>query len=425
MLFNEDFLSFIWKFRLYEPKVQLVSGESLEVMAVGFQNQHAGPDFENAKLRIGGTLWAGCVEIHINSSDWIAHNHTDDKAYDNVVLHVVYEYDRPVFRSDGTEVPVLELKGSILPDILNRYQGLMENLSWVSCEKQLAQVEDIYVGSWLSRVLIERLEEKSKLVYHTLEQNKGSWDDAFYVLLARNFGFKVNALPFEMLANSLPQQVLAKHKNNQMQIEALVFGQAGFLAETADEFQTALYREYAFLRNKYQLKPIQPHLWKFLRLRPQNFPTLRLAQFAALVVKSHHLFSRILEIDDVRLIARLFQDLPVNGYWDSHYRFGLKTEHASGRLGADSVNNIILNSIAVSLFSYGRYMSDAALTERAVRLLETLPFETNQITRRFLDMGVGKGNADRSQALLQLKKTYCDRKKCLTCAIGARIVNAE
>ncbi|WP_207427288.1 DUF2851 family protein [Pedobacter sp. SYSU D00535] len=427
MDFNEDFLHFVWKFRLFNQKALILSsGEPLEVISVGIHNSsNAGPDFENVKLRLGSTLWVGSVEIHKYSSDWERHNHSSDKAYDNTVLHVVYEHDQDCYRSDGTLIPVLVLKEYLAAGVVNRYKDLMLNLSWIPCENNLAVVGELHVENWLSRVLIERLEEKSRIAFEVLKSVKGSWDDTFYILLSRNFGFKTNALPFELLAKSLPQQILAKHKDNSHQIEALIFGQSGFLHAPLDEYTAELRTEYLFLAKKYGLKPLEQYLWKFLRLRPQNFPTIRLAQFAALVLKSSHLFSKILEVENVKEIRNLFRDLPVNDYWNSHYRFGIATGSASARLGEESINNILINSVAVTLYSYGSFLKNKEYAQRAVLLLESVPFETNLITRKFIALGLRAGNADKSQALIQLKKSYCDTKKCLTCAIGAKIVNAD
>lgn len=421
----EDFLFYVWQFKVFNHQnLKTIDGQPIELIYNGVLNKDAGPDFQGAKVKIGDTEWAGNVEIHIKSSDWERHNHTQDKAYNNVILHVVYEYDKAVMRNDGTAVPTLEIKPFIYSNIENQYKALVQNLNWIPCEKHLSAVEELYLESWLLRMLIERLEMKSERFLETLTEYKGSWDDAFYIALARNFGFKTNAVPFEMLARSLPQQILARHKNNPLQIEALIFGQAGFLDDSLDDdFHSSLRREYSFLKAKYNLKPIDKYLWKFLRLRPQNFPTLRLAQFSSLVIKSSHLFSKILEVKEPKQIAGLFKELPVSPYWQTHYRFDRQAEGVSVQLGSTSVNNILLNSVAVTLFSYGTYTDDHAIKDRALNLLETIPFEANQITRRFLEVGVKKGNSDRSQALLHLKKSYCDLKKCLNCAVGTKIVN--
>ncbi len=421
----EDFLFYVWQFKVFDKnELRTVDNQLIELLYTGVLNKNAGPDFQEAKLKIGGTEWAGNVEIHIKSSDWDRHNHTADPAYNNVVLHVVYEYDKAVYRNDGTKVPTIEIKPFIHPNIQDRYKALMQNLNWIPCEKHIGTIDNLHLESWLLRMLIERLEQKSEAFVEILNEYKGSWDDAFYVALARNFGFNTNALPFEMLARSLPQQILARHKNNHVQIEALVFGQAGFLeGDSKDEFHKKLKQEYSFLKAKYNLKPIDKYLWKFLRLRPQNFPTLRLAQFSGLIIKSSHLFSKILEVDNIKEMSKLFTDLPVSDYWLTHYRFEKEAEAVSTQLGNSSVNNILLNSVALSLFSYGKCTGNEAIQDKAISLLEILPFELNQITNRFIEIGVRKGNADRSQALLHLKKSYCDLKKCLNCAVGTKIVN--
>jgi hypothetical protein len=427
MPFYEDFLFFVWQFKVFsQQNLKTVDNQSIKLVHTGVLNRDAGPDFEQAKLFIGDTEWVGNVEIHIKASDWNLHKHSTDKAYNNVILHVVYEYDCPVYRMDGTEIPTLEIKPFIFPNIESQYHALMQNLNWIPCEKHIASIEDMHLESWFSRMLIERLERRSIELEAILDEFKGSWDDVFYVALARNFGFKTNALPFEMLARSLPQQILARHKNNPQQIEALVFGQAGFLEDKLEDvFHQQLAREYRFLKAKYNLKPIDKYLWKFLRLRPQNFPTIRLAQFSALIVQSSHLFSKILEIKDSKKISNLFKNLKVSDYWLSHYRFEKEAEGVSIQLGQSSVNNILLNTVALTLFSYGKYIDNDKIKDRAINLLEALPFEKNQITQRFIDIGVKKGNSSRSQALLHLKKSYCDEKKCLNCAIGTKIVNSN
>jgi Protein of unknown function (DUF2851) len=440
MHLTEDLLHYLWKFRLFNNhELKTADGEILEIISTGIHNKHAGPDFENAKIHIGQTLWAGNVEIHLRSSDWSRHQHQYDKAYNNVILHVVYQHDQQILRTDGTEIPVLVVENLIPPTIANNYTQLMQGLNWIPCEKLLVNVDSFHVKNWLSRVLIERLEEKTRLVNARLTEYKGSWDDAFYIIMARNFGFKVNAVPFELLARALPQQILAKHKNNPLQIEALIFGQAGFLNENQainhlkaaiysnkdikDEYAKKLKREYQFLQKKYKLTSVDKYIWKYMRLRPQNFPTIRLAQFAALIIKSSHLFSKILEIKDVKMIKKLFYDLPVNVYWHTHYRFDAEASGSSTQLGEQSVNNILINTVAVFLFAYGKSTDDVSYINRAMALLENVSAEANQIINRFKQIGIESDKAYASQALLQLKKTYCDEKKCLHCGIGIKLIN--
>lgn len=427
MNISEDLLYYLWKFRLFNlENLKTVDGEPVEIISTGHQNKDAGPDFEEAKIQIGGTLWAGSVEMHTKSSDWNNHQHTQNKAYNNVVLHVVSEYDTPVYRNNGTEIQTLELKNRIPNSILFNYKDLMQNMYWIPCENKMGGLDKIHINSWLSRLLIERLEEKSNQVLNLLEEYKGSWDDAFYITIAKNFGFKTNSLPFELLAKSLPQQILAKHKNNKLQTEALIFGQAGFLSESHDdEYYKTLQAEYSFLQKKHQLNPLEVYIWKFLRLRPNNFPTMRLAQFAALVSKSNHLFATVLELEDKKDLFALFQNLPISSYWEIHYLFGKVSGESSKQLGKQSINNILLNTVALFLFSYGKYIGNDNFVKRAIQLLENLPLETNYIINRFIEIGLKPGGADISQALLQLKKNYCDQKKCLSCGIGIKLLNKD
>jgi hypothetical protein len=425
MSFPEDFLHYLWKFRLFEQKnLKTISGEVLEIISTGFHNKDSGPDFEQAKMRIGETVWVGNVEIHIQSSDWDKHKHSLDAAYNNVILHVVYTYDKAVFRNDGSEIQTLDLNKRIPKEIEFHYRELMQNINWIPCEKLISGVDNLYIKHWLERVLIERLEEKSKIVNAILVKYKGSWDDAFYVMMANNFGFKTNALPFELLAASLPQQILAKHKHNKLQIEALIFGQAGILnGKLSDKYAQAIQKEYLYLRKKYNLKSLDQFIWKFLRLRPQNFPTIRLAQFAALILKSNHLFSRVVEIQDFKEIANMFTDLPVNSYWKTHFRFDKETKSFSAQMGEEAINNILLNTVSLFLYSYGKQMGNEYYINKALGILENLPAEINQVTRRFNSIGIKYDKADSSQALLQLKKYYCDQKKCLNCGIGIKLIN--
>lgn len=425
MSFPEDFLHYLWKFRLFNQlELKTSSGEILEIMIVGVHNKNAGPDFENAKIRIGATLWAGNVEIHLRSSDWERHQHQIDEAYDNVILHVVGQHDQQIFRTDGTEIPVFILGELIPPNVAANYNRLMECMNWIPCEKQLIHVDQLHIKNWLSRILIERLEEKANIINDILLEVKESWDDAFYIVLARNFGFKTNAIPFEMLARSLPQQLLARYKNNPLQIEALVFGQAGFLsAGFKEEYPKMLKQEYQFLKKKHSLKPVDRYLWKYMRLRPQNFPTVRLAQFAALIIKSNHLFSRILDEKDIKRVIQMFNDLPINSYWQTHFRFEVECTKSSGHLGEQSVNNILINTVAVFLFAFGKKTGSEVYMNRSLSLLENLSPEINGVINRFKEVGVHAENAYFAQALMQLKKSYCDQKKCLSCGIGTKLLN--
>jgi hypothetical protein len=425
MLFPEDFLHYVWKFRLFDRIGLLTNdGEELEVLSAGLHNSDSGPDFHNARIRIGDTVWAGNVEVHLSSSDWQKHGHTTDNAYDNVILHVVYRDDEPLVLPNSRRVPTLELQNRIPDELYNRYHKLIfGNQTIIPCEANIGSVDSLTLHNWLTRVLVERLEKKSATVIAALNLNRGDWEETFYQFLAANFGFKTNALPFELLAKSLPQNILAKHKNNPLQIEALIFGQAGFLKDNIiDEYPLKLKKEYEFLQKKYQLTPVENHLWKFMRLRPQNFPTIRLAQFAALVVRSNHLFSKLLEIKDVKGLRSLFTEIKVNPYWENHYRFDAESAPSAKNMGQESIDVLLLNTLALFLFSYGKHNQIQHYINRSLQLLENLPNENNKIVSDFSNLGVKIKTAFESQALLELKNNYCNYKKCLHCGVGNRIL---
>jgi hypothetical protein len=424
MNFPEEFLHFIWQFKLYgNQKLYTTTNEIIEVIQQGMHNKNAGPDFNNAKLKVADAIWVGNIEIHIRSSDWLLHQHQFDNAYENVILHVVYEDDVPIYRKDGTLLPVLIIKDLYPPHLLDSYQYLINSVNLFPCEKQIHEVDKFIINGFLSRVLIERLVQKSMEVEEKLSLLKGDWDETFYHFLAKSFGFKVNAIPMEILAQSLPKQLLSKHLNNPLQIEALIFGQAGFLNQKfTHEYPKQLKREYLFLKKKYSLKPIDISLWKFMRMRPQNFPTLRLAQFAALIYASNHLFSKILNIKNVQELSQLFADLPVNPFWKTHYHFNKEAQNVVQQLGKSSIDHILINTLSVFLFAYGKTLDQYQFVKRAITLLEILPPENNSITKQYLNVGVEVNNAFNSQALLQLKKMYCNEKKCLNCTIGIKIL---
>ncbi|WP_276359882.1 DUF2851 family protein [Daejeonella sp. H1SJ63] len=425
MSYPEELLHCIWKFRLFDQEdLRCRNGEKLQIIRSGQHNHDAGPDFESAKIRIDDTLWAGNVEIHVRSSDWERHQHHHDPAYDNVILHVVAEYDQPVYRTDGTEIPVLEIFNRIPAHIFSNYQALMAGMSWIPCGNKFNANNPVLIKNWLSRLLIERMEDRSRQIGTLLDEFRGSWDDAFYISIARNFGFKINAVPFEMLARSLPRQLFGKYKNNIFQIEALVFGQAGFLTDKhRDDYPSKLRAEYAFLRRKHSLHSVDRYLWKFMRLRPGNFPTVRLAQFAALMSGTPHMFSQIVNEADLSKIEGLFRDLQLNKYWKDHCHFEESSRKKSAGLGNDSVSNLLINTVAVFLFVYGIKTGSSVHTDRGLGILENMKPENNRIIRRFIQSGFEPESALDTQALLQLKKYYCDEKKCLSCGIGIQLLN--
>lgn len=425
MRFPESFLHFIWQFRLFQAlNLFCTTGESLSIQAVGMPNKNAGPDFTQAKLSIGGRIWIGDVEIHLKSSDWFLHGHQDDSGYDAVILHVVYEHDRPIYRKDGSEIPVLILKELFPESLLAHYEGLVNSVHTFPCEKLIHGIDAVIVNGVLSRMMITRLARKSEQVFDHLAKVNGDWESTFYHFLAKSFGFKVNEIPFELLAASLPLSVIRKHLDHPMQVEALVFGQAGFLsASFKDAYPRELKKEYRFLQKKYGLIPIGVAAWRFLRMRPQNFPTLRLAQFCALLLKSDRLFSKVMELEKLSELKTLLQNLPVNPYWTTHYHFHKDAKKVEIQLGAGSVFHLIINAICLFVSAYGKYSDQPDLINRGLQLLEEMPAESNVITRSYQQAGVRIDNAFFSQAVLQINKYYCAQKKCLNCGIGIKILN--
>ncbi len=421
---NEFFLHHLWKLKLFNFRdLQTTESESVEIIKTGLHNSDAGPDFFNAQVKIGDTLWAGNVEIHLKSSDWKKHEHEKDDAYNNVILHVVFEDDEPVKRKDGSLIPALELKGRFDERLWKNYTELLQSRKWIPCEHRISEVDEWTLNNWLDRLLTERLEIKTERIFSSLQMNGNNWEESFYQHLAKNFGFMINADPFERLAQSLPLAFLSKHKDHLNQLEAMLFGQAGMLEnELNDEYAKELQKEYAFLKNKFKLEPIPLHQWKFLRLRPVNFPTIRLAQFAQLVHQSSHLFSKILECENLQWMERYFE-VEVSDYWHTHFVFDKISGCQRKHLGESAIQNILINTIVPFLFAYGRSRNSDIHEERAIRFLEEIPSENNSIITNWNQLGIESGSAYCSQALLQLKNVYCSEKKCLTCSIGNKIIS--
>ena len=420
---KEDLLHFIWRTRRFDPTdLKTTAGEPLVILQTGTHNSHAGPDFVNARIQIGETQWAGNVEMHLRASEWNEHRHTNDKAYDNVVLHVVLEEDEIIRRASGERIPCLEMKKRIPQKIAATYQKLLENEYWIPCRYLFYQAADLTKNMWADRLLIERLEAKTAEISERLAQNQNHWEETFYQFLARNFGVKINAEPFEMLARETPLQVLSKYKNNLFQIEALLFGQAGLLDKTFEKADpNALKKEYHFLQKKHGLSPLGAAQWKFLRLRPANFPTVRIAQFAALIYHSTHLFSKILEAEQVAAIEQLFE-METSEYWRTHYTFDKVSQQKEKTVGKNTVRLFVINTIAPFLFLYGKMRNEEVYKNKALKLLEQTPAEVNSIMKSWETLGWKATSAYQSQAMLQLKTHYCDRKKCLDCAIGSALL---
>jgi hypothetical protein len=410
---NERFLYYLWENRLVNGDLKTASGLSVEIINPGFRNTDSGPDFLEAKIKIGEQLWAGHVEIHVRTSDWNRHGHQNDKAYNNVVLHVVYENDTKV-----NDVPVLELKGHFDASLYCRYEKFLLSLNWIACERLLGQVQPFTINTWLERVAVERLEQKAEFVSKMLTANKFDWESTFYQLLLRYFGMKVNSEAFETLASILPLKTLLKHADNLCQLEAMLLGCAGFLeAESDEDYPMLLKREYAVMRFKFNLLTMPVERWKLLRMRPVNFPTIRLAQLAQMIHQNGCLFSKIKEAQTIAEAKMLF-DVEASPYWDTHYRFSMEGPFKPKHLGEGTADVLMINAVIPMLFCYGQFHKDPSYCEKALRFLEAIEAEDNTIIRHFTTIAVRAKNAMQSQALLHLYNQYCRRKRCLECSIG-------
>lgn len=417
----ERLLHYVWKYRLFgTAPLATTDGQPVEVIDPGLPNGDAGPDFFNAKLRIGTTIWAGSVEIHEKASDWFAHHHETDRAYDSVILHVVGEADAAVGRPDGELIPQMILK---VPELLTReVDWLLNRDEAVPCASCLSLFDAATVRSWLDALLCERLERKVGDIFMLLDQYNNDWNEVFYILLCRNFGFGINSDVFEWLARSLPSGFIRKQRASHSQVEALFFGQAGLLAEeNGDHYYQLLRREYQFLRHKFDLKPLEPHLFKRLRTRPDNFPSVRLAQLAALWTRYDTLFSVILEAGSVGEIKRCLMVEP-SDYWQTHYHFGKLSKKRDKRISDRALTLFLINTVAPIFFAYGTRRKRPEYDERALSILERLPPEDNHIVSVFRRAGIPVRDASDSQALIQLRKAYCDERKCLYCRFGHQLL---
>lgn len=421
---NEFFLHYVWQFQYFDKTdLRTTTGDPVQIFSVGNRNPDGGPDFTHARLRIGSIQWVGNVEIHIDSSAWYQHAHEKDPAYDNVILHVVWNDDSPVRRSDGNLLPTLELQSRVDPALLEQYNYLMGSISIIPCSAMLHHVRPIVILNTLDKMLLSRLEAKAATVLTVLDRNRGDWHETTYQLLAKNFGFKINADPFLQLAQAIPLKVLRKHGDKLLQLEAMLFGVAGFLNEDCDDsYYLLLRREYLLLRSKFKLdeKAMKTMQWKFLRLRPANFPTLRLAQFAALLAREQNIFDTFLSAD-ARKLALLFQQ-PPSEYWQHHYNFRRETARKDAVIGTDASHNLMINTVAPVLAAYSMYSDDQTYMDHAIRLLQHLPAESNRIISKWNAVSLKCKSAFDSQALIELYTNLCSRYRCLDCNIGASLI---
>ena len=416
----ELLLHYVWKHKIFPLKMlRTTTGKPVEVIDAGLPNTNAGPDFFNAKLKIGGTLWVGNIEVHTLASDWMRHGHDKDAAYDNVILHVAETVDCEVFRANGAPVPQLQL--SCPESVRQRYDELSHAEIYPPCYSILSFLPKLTVHSWLSALQVERFEQKAHVIAARLERCNNHWEDVFFITLSRNFGFGLNGDAFEAWANHLPFRAIDKHRDNLFQVEAFFFGQAGLLDEElpdADEYYRKLQKEFRYLQHKFELSaPMSATQWRFLRLRPGNFPHVRLAQLANLYYKERSLFSRIMEVETLEAVQKLLT-VSTSPYWEEHFNFRKVSSSREKQVGKNAQSLIAINTVIPFLYAYGLHKADGVLCERATRFLESLKAEDNHIIRHWSGAGLPVSTAADSQALLQLQKEYCDRKDCLRCRFG-------
>ena len=423
----EQLLHYTWKHKLYPLKELTTSdGQRVEIVDPGLHNRNAGPDFFNAKIRIGSTMWVGNVEIHDKSSDWYQHGHDKDSRYDNVVLHVAAELDTEVMKSNGEYVPQLQL--SVPDDVLTHYDELQRTDEYPPCYKVIPDLSALIIHSWMAALQTERLEQKTEAIRKRAELCNGSWEDAYFVTLARNYGFGINGEVFEQWAYNIPLNAVAHHRDDLFQIEAIFMGQAGLLELDSipeyyqkdalnDGYFAKLRNEYQYLAHKFSMKPIDFKLWRFLRLRPQNFPHIRISQLANLYYQQKAGLSQLIECETLDELKQVLKS-QVTPYWETHYTFGSTSPKNEKHLSYGSINLLMINTAIPMLFAYGRHTSKEVLCDRAFDFLEQLKAENNHIIRMWQQVGLPVKTAGDSQALIQLKKEYCDKKECLRCRFG-------
>lgn len=420
----EKLMQYVWNHRLWRSEDMVTNtGKKVRVIDPGLLNTDAGPDFFNAKVEIDGRMWVGNVEIHYRATDWKRHYHDVDKAYDSVILHVVGKDDAPVRRTTGELIPQVVLEVS--PQFHTDYAMLVNGVNEVPCAEKIKQVPELTIVEWVSALAFERLHGKVQRIHDLLHSFNGSWEDVCYVTLARNLGFGINNEAFERLARRTPLRLLGKHSDSVFQIEALLFGQAGMLegdVAHADPYGQQLGTEYAFLRNKFQLSPMEAQSWKLFRIRPQNFPYRRIAMLARFVEGGFRMMRRILDADNEKQMRALFE-VDLTGYWASHYTFGKPHERSAAALSARSIDIVLINTVAPLLYAYGELTDNYAMTDKAIKLLEDLKPENNSIVTQFRSYGITCPDALTSQALVQLKREYCDARKCIYCKIGHHLLS--
>ncbi|MCS7005912.1 MAG: DUF2851 family protein [Cytophagales bacterium] len=424
---KESFIKYLWQYQQFnKANLTTESGEKLEIFSVGIPNQYSGADFLDAKIKINDVEWFGNIEIHVKSSDWEKHSHQQDKTYNNVVLHVVWEHDKTIFRENGMLLPTLALCKRTSPLVVEQYFNLIETAAEIPCQAQLSKVKQTIKVSMLQTALKNRLERKKSTIKELFEKSEKNWEETTYQLLAQNLGFKINSEPMLLLAKAIPLKVLQKHRDNLLSIEALLFGTSGLLHETeTDTYAKNLWKEYKFLSKKYQISITHlAAMWKFSPTRPANFPTIRIAQLAMLIFREESFFSRFLFAETVEEVISMLQ-VKQSAYWQTHYKFGQESSEKIAGLGRESVENILINTVVPLLVSYSEYRSEEQFYKKALEWLTLLKPEKNSITDKWKVSQMPLRTAFESQGAIELYHQFCQQKKCLHCEIGISLLQAN
>ena len=419
---KEEFIHYLWKFQKFNTlDLKTTAGELISIVSVGQYLELSGPDFFNAQIIIGNQKWAGNIEIHINSSDWYHHQHEQDSAYENVILHVVWQHDAEIFRRNNIEIPVLELQSYVDPKLLKSYTALRSPKSWIYCENQLEGFPDFILNNWLERLFFERLERKSKPILELLKQTNSDWEAVLFLLLAKNFGLNTNGELFLTIAKAIPFSVIRKESFELENLEALLFGTAGLLdKDVEDTYASDLRFRYHFLANKYQLQKPVIQAVQFFKHRPDNFPTIRLAQLAALYHSNHNLFSNLIGLCSLNEMYTILS-VTTSNYWMTHYQFDSTSPCKKKQLSKSFIDLVVINTIAPLQFAFAKSQGKE-ITEEVIQLFKDIKAEKNVILDKFKLVGIVAKNAFDSQSLLQLKNEYCNKSNCLQCAIGIELL---
>lgn len=424
-MLSEDFLHYLWRFRLLQSPLFCVTGEPVLVVHPGEYNRDGGPDFINARVQVGGTLWAGNVEIHLRASDWFRHGHQTDPAYHNVILHVVDTCDREITGPGNQTIPCLEIHENYPPRLIETYQALLSEKQWIPCQKMMAETDPSVFRLWAPALVFERLNDRAKTLRKWMNYTEKQWDELAYQVVASAMGSQINAQPFELLARSTPFRILRRYRDQLPILESLLFGQAGLLNPSYQErYPSDLLRSYRFYQDNYSLKPLEKGTWKFLRLRPVNFPTIRISQFADMIHRVNSFHENLENNLSLKDWVEIFR-ATATVYWDSHFTFERESPEKVKRIGENAIHLLLINGIVPLLFFKGIEKDQPKSIERVFSLLEEIPGEKNGLTALWSSLGMPSTHALFTQALKHLKHAYCDQKRCLDCRIGMRLLKKQ